>query len=89
MYSSQSPCVEVDWSGINLNSIPFHSNTRGLRWIHIHPNKALGAQNPKCLCISHHKMFIVTILVSTPIVFATMIIFLRYVTVLPNEQHIY
>jgi hypothetical protein len=32
--------VEVDWSGIKLNSIPFHSNTCGLMWIHIHPNKA-------------------------------------------------
>ena len=40
MYSSQSTCVEVDWSGIKLNSIPFHSNTCGLRWIHMHPNKA-------------------------------------------------
>ena len=41
MYSSQFTCVEVDWSGIELNSIPFHSNTCGLRWIHMHPNKAL------------------------------------------------
>ena len=31
VYSSQSTCVEVDWSGIKLNSIQFHSNTCGLR----------------------------------------------------------
>jgi hypothetical protein len=40
MYSSQSTCVEVDWSGIKLSFIPFHSNTCGLKWIHMHPNKA-------------------------------------------------
>jgi hypothetical protein len=40
MYSSQSTCVEVDWSGIKLNSIPFHPNTCGLILIHMHPNKA-------------------------------------------------
>ena len=40
MYSSHSTCVEVDWSGIKLNSIPFHSNTCGFMWIHIYPNKA-------------------------------------------------
>jgi hypothetical protein len=41
MYSSQSTRVEVDYSGIKLNFISFHSNTRGLRWIYLHPNKAL------------------------------------------------
>jgi hypothetical protein len=41
MYSSQSTCVKVDWNGIKLNSISFHSNTCGLRWIHVHPNNAL------------------------------------------------
>jgi hypothetical protein len=40
MNSSQYTCVEVDWSGIELNSIQFHSNTCGLRWIHMIPNKA-------------------------------------------------
>ena len=39
MYLSQSTCVEVDWSGIKLNFIPFHSNTCGLKWTHMHPNK--------------------------------------------------
>jgi len=39
MYSSQSTCVEVDWSGIKLNFIPFHFNICRLRWIHMHPNK--------------------------------------------------
>ena len=34
-------CVEVDWSGIKLSSLPFHSNTCGLEWIHMHANKAL------------------------------------------------
>ena len=42
MYSSQSTCVEVDWSGLKLSSIPFHSNTCGLESIHMHPNKAWG-----------------------------------------------
>ena len=41
MYSSQFTCVEVDWSRIELSSIPFHSNTCGLKWIYMHPNKAL------------------------------------------------
>jgi hypothetical protein len=41
MYSSQSTCVGVNWSGIKLNSIPVHSTTCGLKWIHMHPNKAL------------------------------------------------
>ena len=41
MYSSQSTCVKVDWSEIKLCSIPFHSNICGLKWIHMHPNKAL------------------------------------------------
>ena len=41
MYSSQSTCVEVDWSEIELNFVSFHSDTCGLRWIHMHPNKAL------------------------------------------------
>ena len=36
MYLSQSTCVEVDWSGIKLSSIPFHSNTYGLKLIHMH-----------------------------------------------------
>jgi len=39
--SSQSTCVEVDWSGIKLSSIPFHSNTCELKRIHMYPNKAL------------------------------------------------
>jgi hypothetical protein len=38
-YSSQSKYVEVDWS--ELTSIPFHSNTYGLKWIRMHPNEAL------------------------------------------------
>ena len=39
MYSFQSTCVEMDWGGIKLNSIPFHSNTCGLRWIHMYPKR--------------------------------------------------
>jgi hypothetical protein len=39
IYSSQSTCVEVDWSEIKLNSIPFHSNICRSRWTHMHPNK--------------------------------------------------
>jgi len=46
MYLSQSTCVEVDLSEIKLSSIPFYFNTCGLRWIHMHPNKALiGTQS--------------------------------------------
>jgi hypothetical protein len=41
MYSSQSTCVKVDWSEIKLSFIPFHSNTYGLKWIYMHPNKTL------------------------------------------------
>jgi hypothetical protein len=41
VYSSQSTCVEVDWSGIKLNFILFHSNTCRLKGIHMHPNKGL------------------------------------------------
>ena len=55
MYSSQSICVEVDWSGIELNSIPFHSNTCGLRWIHMHPNKALVYYFVYIIIIHHIK----------------------------------
>jgi len=40
MYSSQSICIEVDWSEIKLSFIPFYSKTCGLEWIHMHPNKA-------------------------------------------------
>jgi hypothetical protein len=35
MYSSQSICVDEDWSGIKLNSISFYSNTYELTWIHV------------------------------------------------------
>ena len=42
MYSSKSTCIEVDWSGIELNSILLHRNTCGLKWIYMRPNKALG-----------------------------------------------
>jgi hypothetical protein len=41
MYSSESTCVGVVWSGIKLNSIPMHSTTCRLKWIHMHPNKAI------------------------------------------------
>jgi hypothetical protein len=41
MYSSQSTCVKADWNRIKLNFIPFYSNTCGLKWIHLHSNKAL------------------------------------------------
>jgi hypothetical protein len=34
VYSSQSTCVEVDWSKIELNFIPFHSSLCELKWIH-------------------------------------------------------
>jgi hypothetical protein len=44
MYSSQSTYVDVDWSGIKPSSILFHFNTHGLRWIHVHPNKALSGK---------------------------------------------
>jgi hypothetical protein len=36
MYSSQFIRVEVDWSVIKLNFIPFHSNTCGLGLIRMH-----------------------------------------------------
>ena len=39
MYLSQSICIEVNWSGIKLNSILFHSYTYKLRWIHMHQTK--------------------------------------------------
>jgi hypothetical protein len=42
MYLSESTCVGVVWSGIKLNSIPMHSTTCGLKWIHMHPNKAIA-----------------------------------------------
>jgi hypothetical protein len=42
MYSSKSTCVGVVWSGIKLNSIQMHSTTCGLKWIHMHPNKAIA-----------------------------------------------
>jgi len=44
MYLSQSAWVEVDWSGVKLNFIPFHSNTYGLN---MHPNKALSGTGIK------------------------------------------
>jgi uncharacterized membrane protein len=45
MYSFQSTCVKVDWNEIKLNFISFHSNTRGLRWIHMHTNKTVGCSS--------------------------------------------
>jgi hypothetical protein len=36
----------VNLSEIKLSSIPFHSNTRGLKWIHMHPNKPSWMMNP-------------------------------------------
>jgi len=42
-YPYQSTCIEVE---IKLSSIPTHSNTCGLKSIHMHPNKVLiGAEN--------------------------------------------
>jgi len=32
-------CIEVHWSEIKLNFISVHSNTRGLKCIHMHLNK--------------------------------------------------
>jgi hypothetical protein len=32
----------MDWSKIILSYIPIHSNTYGLKWIDMHPNKASG-----------------------------------------------
>ena len=48
----------MDWSVIKLNSILFHSNTCGLRCIHMHPNKSgfLPVQGLECesggICMS-------------------------------------
>jgi hypothetical protein len=40
-YVSQFTYVKVDWSEIKLSFIPVHFSTCGLKWIHMHPKKAL------------------------------------------------